>query len=398
MSLRTLPPAGTRLKFSDYRGWLANLLHQPSGQLLKNWLKEYDSGTPFLVSSGGTALMTVLRAMAMCRPGRNEVVVPSYTCYSVPACVVRAGLKIRVADLDPDTLSIDPIALARMDLSNVLAIMGTNLYGFPDDVVALSGVANDCGAYFIDDAAQSIGATVAGKHSGSFGSAGIYSFDKGKAITSYQGGAITSRDDELTEVLKNLYASLPTPSRTDTFVHCAVLAAYGAFLNPYLYSIPARIPFLQLGKTIYSEDFSATRYSDVLAAFTLVLTDRFQDIVNSRRSTGIQLQESLAAHSHIAVVRPVADTHPSYLRLPLLVSGNGRRQLIKDALERKGLGVSISYPGSIGELAELQNHVVNPGPHAIGQQIANSILTLPTHGFVKHSDLRQIGTAISAIQ
>lgn len=392
--LRFLPPAGTRLKWSDYYSWAVNVSRHPSKQLLGQWLQDYDGGTPFLVSSGRTALLMALNAMHRCRPDRTEVIVPSYTCYSIPACIVRAGLKLRIADIDPATLSIEPNSLAQMDMSNVLAVMATNLYGFPDDIVRLSETTKNAGVYLIDDAAQSLGATIGQRSSGTFGSVGIYSFDKGKAITSFQGGVVTSRDEELTSVLAALSNELPPPGYSNTMIHAAVLAAYGLLLNPYLYNVPARLPFLGLGKTEYREDFPISGYPEILAAFTLALTSRFEGIVSARRAIGNSLRESLLAHSELTAVRPVSDSVPSYLRFPLLVKEEPLRQRIHDSLLQHGLGVSTSYPQPISALPELQRHIVNPGPCENGSLVARSILTLPTHGFVRQEDVQDIAKII----
>ena len=74
----------------------------------------------FFASSGRAALAVLLAAL---REGsdRREVVMPAYTCFSVPSAVARAGLTIRLCDVDPKTLDLDQNALARLDLSKALS-------------------------------------------------------------------------------------------------------------------------------------------------------------------------------------------------------------------------------------------------------------------------------------
>ena len=61
----------------------------------------------FLVSSGKAALTLILQALKELHPERNEVLIPAFTCYSVPSSIVRAGLKVKLCDISPDTLDFD---------------------------------------------------------------------------------------------------------------------------------------------------------------------------------------------------------------------------------------------------------------------------------------------------
>src|SRR5437667_7490298 len=111
----------------------------------------------FFISSGRAALTVLLKALQQCSD-RREVVVPAYTCFSVPSAVARAGLLIRLCDVDPKTLGLDFNALVRLDLGKALCIVSTGLYGMPDDLVALEVIARTCGTFLVDDAAQCLGA------------------------------------------------------------------------------------------------------------------------------------------------------------------------------------------------------------------------------------------------
>ena len=90
------------------------------------------SGLPHCwpVSSGRAAMTLILKAMrsAAADPTRDEVLIPAYTCYSVPAAIARAGLRPRLCDIDPQTLGMDPEALDRADFSRVLAIISANIF------------------------------------------------------------------------------------------------------------------------------------------------------------------------------------------------------------------------------------------------------------------------------
>ena len=126
---RLVPPAGSPLPARSILPCvLPGLGGRPrSAELLADHL---GSLNPFFVSSGRAGLTILLKAL---RQGsdRREVVIPAYTCFSVPSAVARAGLTIRLCDVDPKTLDLDLNALVRLDLERALCIVPSGLYGLP---------------------------------------------------------------------------------------------------------------------------------------------------------------------------------------------------------------------------------------------------------------------------
>src|SRR4029077_3784186 len=117
---------------------------------------------PVFVSSGRAALAILLKEL--CRHSdRREVVIPAYTCFSVPSAIARSGLTIRLCDVDPKTLDLDLNALVRLDLERALCIVPSGLYGLPGDLVTLEQIARRWGTSLVDDAAQCLGATQDGR-------------------------------------------------------------------------------------------------------------------------------------------------------------------------------------------------------------------------------------------
>ncbi len=179
---------------------------------------------------------------------RNEVVIPGYTCYSVASSVIMAGLKIRVCDIDPVTLSYDLEQLASVDFSRVLCVVTANLYGLPDDLKQIEQITTENDVYLVDDAAQSLGATVAGQPSGTFGIAGLFSLDKGKNITSIQGGMIVTNNDALARVMQSEFHSLGKthvrrmPGNTSRFwyISSSCILHYIGYLHDFHFSVSAK--------------------------------------------------------------------------------------------------------------------------------------------------------------
>jgi dTDP-4-amino-4,6-dideoxygalactose transaminase len=106
---RTLPPAAAPIYPRDIFSGLKGLLRGDRELArFESELKNYFGMKHcFLVSSGKAALSLILLALKDMYPDRDEVLIPAFTCYSVPSAIVRAGLKVRLCDINPNTLDFD---------------------------------------------------------------------------------------------------------------------------------------------------------------------------------------------------------------------------------------------------------------------------------------------------
>ena len=121
MRLRTLPPVAAPSAPADLLAGLRGVLRPERAveSLAADIGRTLGVADVFLMSSGRAALTLILRALARTSP-RRRVVVPAYTCFSVAASVVKAGLDLVPCDIDPKTLDFDfdelrqaPIQIAR---------------------------------------------------------------------------------------------------------------------------------------------------------------------------------------------------------------------------------------------------------------------------------------------
>ena len=92
-------------------------------------IREYfGSESVFLVSSGKAALVLILHALSSLR-SRRKVLIPAYTCYSVPSAIVRSGLEIVLCDVNPDTLDFNYDRLEFLADEETLCVIPTHLFG-----------------------------------------------------------------------------------------------------------------------------------------------------------------------------------------------------------------------------------------------------------------------------
>ena len=357
---------------------------EPQKKLSAELCRLTESPRCALLSSGRAAMTVMMSAVANARAaeGRDEVIVAGYTCYSVPASVLRAGLKVRLCDVDPSTLSLDLEALGRFNFSRVAAIVSANLYGIPNDLGALERLAAQHGVWLIDDAAQALGARVAGRPVGGFGAGGVLSFDKGKNITTIQGGAALLRDDRLASQFDKRFAEV---CRTDTIATAALvtkLLVYALALRPVLYEYVQRLPLLGLGKTVYEDDFPVCRLSGTLSGVALRLLERLDDLQDTRAANAAALQSSLASCRGIRFVESLPDAVPAYARFPIFIADARAREAAIATLHASGIGATTSYPEALCDVPEVAANLQPADRKLPGSRaVARSIVTLPTHPY-----------------
>ena len=389
-------PAGTPIRFADLSRWALRAVQRRSEleAFAAAVRARFGVRHCFFVSSGRAAMVLLLRSLAeLAGPERDEVILPAYTCYSVAASVLRAGLRVRVCDVDPETLSYRTEGLAGQDFSRVLAVVSANLYGIPNDLPAIEAICRQAGVFLVDDAAQCLDGRIGGRFAGSFGDAGLFSLDKGKNITSIQGGIIVSNSDAVAQRLQAALAALAPPARLHSAAECLKLLIYAVFLRPPLYWIPERL--LSLGDTVYTTEYPITRYSGALGAMASLLFERLDAITAERVRNGTCLRALLAPAAGMRNVRLLPDARPVYARLPVLLNEPERRRSLVTALRRAGIGASESYPATLLDLAPLAGHVNLEQSHAEGaRRLAERIVTLPTHPYVQQRHLEKISTLI----
>lgn len=145
------------------------------------------------VNSGTSALLTVLSGLGI-GPG-DEVIVPGYTFIASISSIIYARAIPVLAEVDR-TLNLDPGDVERKITHRTKAIMVVHMLGNPARLDALREIADRNNLFLIEDCAQAFGATYKGKGIGSYGHAGIFSFNVFKTITCGDGGMVITNNEE----------------------------------------------------------------------------------------------------------------------------------------------------------------------------------------------------------
>lgn len=157
------------------------------------------------VGSGTEALHLIALAMDI-GPG-DEVIVPAFTFIASAWFAQYVGAKIVFADVDPSTFTIDPSGIEKLVTKKTKAIVVTHLFGQAADMEPILAIAREHGIKVIEDAAQAHLAQYKDRSVGDIGDAAAFSFYPTKNLGGLgEGGAITSRDQELLEKTRILRA------------------------------------------------------------------------------------------------------------------------------------------------------------------------------------------------
>ncbi|MGQ9520439.1 MAG: DegT/DnrJ/EryC1/StrS family aminotransferase [Candidatus Fervidibacter sp.] len=154
-------------------------------------------------TNGTIALYLSLKAVGV-KPG-EEVIVPPYTFIASASSVLDVGAVPVFADIDPETMALDPKAVEAAITPRTSAIMAVHIAGRPCDMDSLTEIARKHGLVLIEDAAQAHGASWKGRRVGAIGGAGGFSFQASKNITAGEGGAVTTDSDEIAEKVWSLH-------------------------------------------------------------------------------------------------------------------------------------------------------------------------------------------------
>jgi perosamine synthetase len=163
------------------------------------------------VSNGTTGLHLALAALGI--KSGDEVIVPDLTFVATANAVAYTGATPVLADIDPDTLCIDPASVKSLISERTRAIIPVHLYGHPADMDALTEIGAAYGVDIVEDAAEAHGAEYRGRRVGGLGKCGVFSFYGNKVITTGEGGMLTTNDREFYERAKRLRDHAMSPQR-----------------------------------------------------------------------------------------------------------------------------------------------------------------------------------------
>ena len=389
MILRRQAPTHSEISLASLASGLVGAMGRDFTSEVIQHIQDTFAARGVLLTDCGTSALTLAIKLAVGTSGR-PVALPAYACYDLVTAAVGANAQIVFYDLDPATLAPDRPSLLRALRHEPAAIVVAHLYGIPVQLQELRTIADHAGALLIEDAAQAVGTTVDGRPAGSFGSLSVLSFGRGKGLTGGAGGALLSNDAASDALFEEGRQFIDARSRAgwDAITRAAL---QWVLARPSLYAIPAAIPALKLGETVYHNPHPPGRMPQAAIAALQCVWNVSHEAAQTRRRNAQRLLGAIRRSSDWQAIELIgADAQPGYLRLPVVARSAPAARLTAAAGR---LGIMRGYPIPLHELHAAMPRRLNGSERLpMAELLAERLTTLPTHRLLSRSDLDALET------
>jgi dTDP-4-amino-4,6-dideoxygalactose transaminase len=388
---RTLPPAAAPISSMDLMYGFHGIVKKESIAQLEEEIKEY-FGTKyaFFLSSGKAALYLILMGLKRMN-GKNKVIIPAYTCYSVPSAIRMAGLDIVLCDVRPDTLDFDYSELMNLVDDDTLCVVPTHLFGVPSDIEKIRVMCKSKGIYIVEDAAQAMGAICGNKKLGTLGDVAFFSLGRGKNINCGSGGLIITSAGDIAESIRGYHADVKQVPIIEYVKNVFEVLFQMFFIHPYLYWFPKHLPFLRIGETRFHSSFPVYKLTGFQAGLLHDWREKLEIYNRDRSITGNFYLQNLDVSNRM----PIYANGVFYLRFPIYMKSKREK---KELCKMGNLhGISPMYPDSINNVQEIKEKFSNMH-YANAKKIAETLVALPTHILLNEKDKIAIKEYVNKFQ
>jgi dTDP-4-amino-4,6-dideoxygalactose transaminase len=294
-------------------------------------------------ASGSDALLLALWALDV-KPG-DEVITTPFTFFATAGAVSRLGGVPVFVDIEPGTLNIDPDAIEAAITPRTVGLLPVHLFGVCADMDRIGAIAARHGLWVIEDAAQAIGATWAGRQAGTMGDAAAFSFFPSKNLGAWgDGGLVTTTRADLATTVSRLRSHGNHPKK----YHHAIIGC-----NSRLDALQAailRVKLPHLSRWNAARRVALMRYQALVADRGLEDLVRFQEVPDA--------------------ADPIV--HQCVVRLP-------RRDEAETFLNARGIGNAVYYPLALHRQACYADLGYAEGSMPVSERATAEVLGLPIY-------------------
>lgn len=307
------------------------------------------------VCNGTVALHLALIALGIGQG--DEVIVPSLTYISSVNAIAYTGATPVFVDSLENTWQMDPDDVRRKITDRTRAVMVVHLYGHPCDMDQLVAITKEHGLFMIEDCAEAFGSLYKGRHVGNFGDIATYSFFGNKTITTGEGGMVVTNDDTL----------------YDRAVHFK-----GQGLAKHR----------QYWHDVIGYNY---RMTNICAAIGLAQLEQADNFIAKKRQIAQWYAEGLEGVP-VTLHQEVGDVRHSFWMCSVLVGDSGKRDALRDVLEKAGVETRpVFYP-----VHTMPMYAQKFQRHPVAENIGWRGINLPSWPDLKEKQVKHITSLIKS--
>jgi perosamine synthetase len=339
----------------------------------KAFASEVGAGHAVAVSSGTAALHAAVAALGI--GAGDEVIIPALTFVATANCVVFQGGKPVFADVDPETLLLDPNQVEALVTPRTRAVIAVDYAGQPCDYDGLRKITDAHEISLVADACHAVGGRYRGKAVGSLAMLSTFSFHPAKHVATGEGGMITTNDPELARrarIFRNHGITTDHRQRAEK--------------GSWFYEM------VELGLNY--------RLTDMQCALGLKQLEKAGFWLKRRRAIAARYRSSL---SQVSGIEPLAVTdnveHAYHLFVIRLTENDlaAKRDEVLSALRAEGIGVNVHYIPVHLHPFYRERFGTHPGDIPVAEAEYQRILTLPMFPAMTDQDVDDVVTAIRKV-
>ncbi len=332
------------------------------------------------VSSGTAALHCAMYAADIC-PG-DEVIVPPMTFAATANCVVFQGGTPVFADVDPNTLLIDPDEVVKNISDRTKAIIAVDYAGQPCDYDRLREIADKHKLVLVGDGCHALGAEYKGKKVGSLVDLTVFSFHPVKHITTGEGGMITTDNEKLADQMR-------------LFRNHGITRDPAKFVLSGESPLPSALCPLPTGPFYYEMVDLGYNYriTDFQCALGLSQLLKLPEFLESRRETARRYDEAFSQKEGITPIGVRPDVSHAYHLYVIKVDNqkNSRsRASVFGTLRERGIGANVHYIPVHLHPYYRSRFGTGPGLCPVAEAVYEQIISLPVFPGLSDEDLDRV--------
>jgi dTDP-4-amino-4,6-dideoxygalactose transaminase len=317
-------------------------------------------------SSCTSAFSLALMGLGL-KPG-DEVLMPSFAFVSIANAVLAAGGRPVFADIDPRTFNLDPASAALAVTARTRFLVPVHYAGMACDLDRLMDLSVRKGLTVIEDAAQAVGARWKGKHLGTIGKAGVYSFHATKHFTTGEGGLLVTDDDALAGRLEIMHEKGTNRA---------------AFLRG------------EVDKYTWVGEGASFVQSDLLAALGTAQLDRLEENLRLRRALADRFLREMAGLPGLTLPVVPAGCEPNWHIFACLVDPSRRDAFLK-VVKAQGVDATTHFEPLHASPFGRERLGLKPGSLPVTERVAASLVRLPLYPQLTDAEVGRIVGAVKA--